>query len=171
MSSSFQSIHENIPRLRAHARAMTRNRDQADDLVQDCLERAFAKRAQFQRGTNLPAWLFVILRNMHVNTLRKAANRLTAHGLDIENCGVAVGANQDDALVMRDLRRALAQLSPQDRTVIRLIGVEGVSYAEAAETLDIAIGTVKSRLSRARNRLRALMDGAPAVIPDMGPSV
>lgn len=149
---------------------MTRNPDQADDLVQDCLERAFAKRAQFRGGTNLRAWLFVILRNMHVNTLRKAANRMTTHGLDDEDCAMATAACQEDAIVMRDLQRALAQLSPQDRIVISLIGVEGVSYAEAAETLDVAIGTVKSRLSRARNRLRALMDGAPSVVPDMGPT-
>ena len=149
---------------------MTRNPDQADDLVQDCLERAFAKRAQFKGGTNLRAWLFVILRNIHVNTLRKAANRLTVYAFDDEKCAIAIGASQDEALVMRDLRRALAQLSPQDRTVIRLVGVEGVSYAEAAETLEVAIGTVKSRLSRARSRLRALMDGVPSVVPGMGPT-
>lgn len=159
MINELREFHNTIPQLRAYARAITRNPDQADDLVQACLERALAKQAQFQPGTNLRAWMFTILRNMYINDMRKRRWQFVPANFDSDEHAVTVDGAQENALRVRDLRRALARLSPEDRAVLRLIGEEGHSYTEAAATLDLALGTIRSRLSRARVRLRALMEG------------
>ncbi len=151
-------IEAEIPRLRRFARAMVRDSTLADDLVQECLERALSRLHLWRPGSNLRAWLFTILRNLHINGIRR---RQTVVDIDAEgqaNIGAAHGS-QFVRLELRDLRRALGVLPTEQREVVLLIGLEGISYGEAADILGISIGTVKSRLSRGRRALRLLMEG------------
>lgn len=157
-SAIVGQIEQEIPRLRRFARAMVRDAVLADDLVQECLERALSRLHLWQPGTNLRAWLFTILRNLHINGIRR---RQTVVDIDDE-AQAAIGSapgSQMDRLELRDLRRALQLLPTEQREVVLLIGLEGISYGEAAEILKISIGTVKSRLSRGRRALRLLMEG------------
>lgn len=151
-------IEQEIPRLRRFARAMVRDATLADDLVQECLERSLSRLHLWRPGTNLRAWLFTILRNLHINGIRR---RQTVVDIDDEaqaSIGAAPGS-QMARLELRDLRRALQLLPNEQREVVLLIGLEGISYGEAAEILKISIGTIKSRLSRGRRALRLLMEG------------
>lgn len=147
-----------IPRLRRFARAMVRDATLADDLVQECLERALSRLHLWQPGTNLRAWLFTILRNLHINGIRRQQAFID---IDAEGYAGTAAANgtQISRLELRDLRRALDLLPNEQREVVLLIGLEGISYAEAAQILAVSIGTVKSRLSRGRRALRLLMEG------------
>jgi RNA polymerase sigma-70 factor (ECF subfamily) len=145
-----------IPRLRRYARALVSDRASADDLVQDTLERAWAKLHLYRRGTDLRAWLFTVMHNVHVNKVR--ATRAT-DSLDDEMPELAQRAVQGDALIVRDLDRSIALLPAEQRAVLLLVTLEDMSYEEVARTLSIPIGTVMSRLSRAREKLRAMMHG------------
>lgn len=145
-----------IPRLRRYARALVSDRASADDLVQDTLERAWAKLHLYRRGTDLRAWLFTVMHNVHVNKVR--ATRAT-DTLDDEMPELAQRAVQGDALVVRDLDRSIALLPVDQRSVLLLVTLEDMSYDEVARTLGIPMGTVMSRLSRAREKLRAMMLG------------
>lgn len=145
-----------IPRLRRYARALVGDRASADDLVQDTLERAWAKLHLYRRGTDLRAWLFTVMHNVHVNKVR--ATRAT-DTLDDEMPELALRPPQSDALLVRDLDRAIALLPAEQRSVLLLVTLEDMSYEEVARSLEIPIGTVMSRLSRAREKLRALMLG------------
>ena len=147
---------ELIPRLRRYARALVGDRSGADDLVQDKLERAWAKLHLYRRGTDLRAWLFTVMHNVHVNRVR--ATRATDLLRD-EMPELAQDGAQGDALLMRDLDRAIARLPADQRAVLLLVTLEEMSYEEVARTLGIPIGTVMSRLSRAREKLRGLMLG------------
>ncbi len=151
-------IEQEIPRLRRFARAMVRDAALADDLVQECLERALSRLHLWKPGTNLRAWLFTILRNLHINGIRRQQTFVDIDGEAQASVGSAHGA-QVVRLELRDLRRALGMLPNEQREVVLLIGLEGISYGEAAEILGISIGTVKSRLSRGRRALRCLMEG------------
>jgi RNA polymerase sigma-70 factor (ECF subfamily) len=150
------AIEEQIPAVRRYARALVRDDDRADDLVQDCLERAISRFHQFERGTNLRTWLFRILHNRYCDILRQ--KRRAGPQVPFEDWEYAVRspANQGDALEVRDLQRALARLSKQHRQVLLLISLEGFSYEEAASVLNIPVGTVRSRLFRAREHLRSI---------------
>lgn len=148
-----------IPRLRRYARALVGDRAAADDLVQDTLERAWAKLHLYRRGTDLRAWLFTVMHNVHVNKVR--STRVT-DTLDDEMPELALRPPQGDALVVRDLDRAIALLPSEQRAVLLLVTLEDMSYDEVARSLGIPIGTVMSRLSRARDKLRALMLGQGA---------
>ena len=150
---------ELIPRLRRYARALTGDRAGADDLVQDTLERAWAKLHLYRRGTDMRAWLFTVMHNVHVNKLR--ANRATEE-LEDDMPELAQRAPQGDALLVRDLDRSIALLPPEQRAVLLLVTLEDMSYEEVARTLAIPMGTVMSRLSRAREKLRAMMSGQPS---------
>jgi RNA polymerase sigma factor (sigma-70 family) len=153
-----QRLVELIPRLRRYARALVGERTNADDLVQDTLERAWAKLHLYRRGTDLRAWLFTVMHNVHVNRIRATRN---ADPLDEDMPELAQRATQSDGLVVRDLDRAIARLPADQRAVLLLVTLEEMSYDEVARTLGIPIGTVMSRLSRAREKLRALMTGQP----------
>ena len=151
-------IEQQIPRLRRYARALTGERVIADDLVQDTLERAWNKLHLWRRGSDLRAWLFTIMHNVYVNQLRSR----TAHplvSLDEEDINLPERPAQTDLLEIRDLDIALRKLSEEQREVLLLIALEQLSYEEAARALGIPIGTVMSRLSRARDRLRRIMGG------------
>jgi RNA polymerase sigma-70 factor (ECF subfamily) len=148
-----------IPRLRRYARALVGNRAAADDLVQDTLERALAKLHLYRRGTDLRAWLFTVMHNVYVNQLRSAR---PAAPLEEGMPELARAPREGDALELRDLERAVRRLPPEQREVLLLVALEDMSYEEAARTLGIPIGTVMSRLSRAREKLRAMLSGLPS---------
>ena len=154
-----ERLIELIPRLRRYARALVGDRASADDLVQDTLERAWAKLHLYRRGTDLRAWLFTLMHNVHVNKVR--ATRVT-DTLEDELPELAQRASQGDALLLRDLDRAIARLPSEQRAVLLLVTLEEMSYEEVARALDIPIGTVMSRLSRAREKLRMMMLGQGA---------
>jgi RNA polymerase sigma-70 factor (ECF subfamily) len=153
-----ESIVELIPRLRRYARALAGERTAADDLVQDTLERAWSKLHLYRRGTDLRAWLFTVMHNVYVNQ-RRAARPSTP--LDDEMQELAQPVRETDTLVLRDLDAAIRRLPPEQREVLLLVALEDMSYAEAAEALEIPIGTVMSRLARAREKLRAMLSGLP----------
>ena len=145
-----------IPRLRRYARALVGERAGADDLVQDTLERAWSKLHLYRRGTDLRAWLFTVMHNVHVNKLRSTR---PTDPLEDGMPELTQRASQADALLVRDLDRAIARLPADQRAVLLLVTLEEMSYEEVARTLGIPIGTVMSRLSRAREKLRAMMLG------------
>ena len=148
------AIEEHIPALRRYARALVRDGDRADDLVQDCLERGISRFGQFQPGTNLRTWLFTILHNLHCDNMRRQNRRGVHLPIDDWMETAQTGAEQPRAMNLRDFRRTFRGLQESDQQILLLIGVEGFTYEEAAEVLDVAVGTVKSRLFRARDRLK-----------------
>lgn len=156
--SDAESIVELIPRLRRYARALAGDRAAADDLVQDTLERAWAKLHLYRRGTDLRAWLFTVMHNVYVNQLRAARPSVQ---LDEEMPELSQPARETDALELRDLDLAIRRLPPEQREVLLLVVLEDMSYDEAAGSLGIPIGTVMSRLARAREKLRAMLSGLP----------
>lgn len=151
---------QHIPRLRRYARALTGDAGRADDLVQDTLERALVKLDLWRPGSDMRAWLFTLMHNLFVNQIRGSGP--AACELD-EAVDVPVSGGQADALAVRDIHSALAKLPAEQREVILLVGLEQFSYAEAARVLGLPIGTVMSRLSRARERLRDLLEGQSVV--------
>ena len=153
------SIAEHIPRLRRYARALAGDSHRADDLVQDTLERALAKFYLWRRGSDLRAWLFTIMHNVFINQL-KARRELA---LDDAVADGLQSAPQSDPFELRDLDAALRKLPVEQREVLLLVGLEQLSYAEVSKALDIPIGTVMSRLSRGRERLRTVMSGAVTI--------
>ena len=157
---------EHVPRLRRYARALIRNQDLADDLVQDTLERALSNLEKYEFGTNLRAWLFTIMHNLFAGQARRAEARTTHISVDDETISereFAVPGSQAHVFEMRDLDLALQRLPINQRQVVLLVGLEEMSYTDVAVTLGIPIGTVMSRLSRGRERLRALMAGTRGV--------
>jgi RNA polymerase sigma-70 factor (ECF subfamily) len=145
-----------LPNLRAFALSLVHDGDRAADLVQDTLMRAWDKRASFQPGTNLNAWLFTILRNCFYSEYRRRK-------YDVEDCDgkhaamLKTSPEQGDKLHVQDLQKALLRLAPDQREALLLVGAEGVSYEEAATICGCPVGTIKSRVNRARIRLAELM--------------
>lgn len=145
-----------IPNLRAFAISLCGTADKADDLVQETLVRAWDKQASFQPGTNLRAWLFTILRNEFYSQMRKRGREVSdADGA--LTVAMATHPEQAGKLDMQDFQVALAQLPDDQREAIILIGATGLSYEEASEVCGCAVGTVKSRVSRARTRLSEIL--------------
>jgi RNA polymerase sigma-70 factor (ECF subfamily) len=156
-------LMEHVPRLRRYARALLTNRELADDLVQDTLERALSRSKMFEAGTDLRAWLFTIMHNVFVNQLSRASARAVHVSVDDDayrESDFAAPGDQLRSLEVRDLDYALQRLPAEQREVVLLVGLEEMSYAEVAIALDVPVGTVMSRLSRGRERLRAFMAGA-----------
>jgi RNA polymerase sigma-70 factor (ECF subfamily) len=147
-------LEPQIPRLRRYARALTRDTQRADDLVQDTLVRALMKQDRWEAGTNLRAWLFTLMHNQYVNNVRRA-NR-EAGAIDIDDVSSSLVATTDPTASRQlyELERALGQLAAEQREVILLVGLEGFSYEDAAKILAVPVGTVRSRLSRGRESLR-----------------
>jgi RNA polymerase sigma-70 factor (ECF subfamily) len=150
-----------IPRLRRYARALTGDPLQADDLVQDTLERALNKRHLWREGSDLRAWMFTIMHNVFVNQVRARPPNDTV-ALDAEAYNVAARASPVDLLEVGDIDAAIRRLPAEQREVLLLVALEQMSYAETAQALGIPLGTVMSRLYRARERVRVLLGGEPA---------
>ena len=148
-----------LPRLRRYARAMLGNGAAADDLVQDTLERAWTRIAQWRVGSDLRAWLFGIMHNLRVDQLRRPG--LNTLPMEDEEYEVPIRATQTDRLELGDLERALARLPEEQRAVLLLVALEEMSYEQVAGALGIPLGTVMSRLSRGRERLRLVLEGHP----------
>ena len=149
-----------LPRLRRYARALLRDSVSADDLVQDCVERALSRLTLFRAGTNMRSWLFTIMHNVYVNSVRRRSH---APDRDVLTPGVAdshpTPPEQHAALVARDIARSLGLLSDEHREIVLLVDLEDMSYKQAAQVVGVPIGTVMSRLARGREHLRELMEG------------
>ncbi len=162
MTSATERLRHEIvdllPRLRRFGRVLARHREDADDLVQLALERALTRADQWQPGTRLDSWIFRIMQNAWIDELRSRQRHdaLFAPEEEGENVGVSPTDAQIDALA---LRKAMAGLSDDHRAVIGLVLVEGLSYLEAAEVLGVPVGTLTSRLARAREALQAALGG------------
>lgn len=159
MSEMLRLVEPVIPALRRYARALVHNRAAADDLVQDCLERAVSNWEQLREADARP-WLFTILHNLAVNQFRRSASRgkhITIEEANEDDFGQ--DAVQEQKLMYQDVLDKLARLPEDQRAVLLLVAVEDLSYAEAANVLDIPVGTVMSRLSRARERLQQEIEG------------
>ena len=169
MSDFHDLIEREIPRLRRYARALTRSADRADDLVQDTLMRAVAKAHLWQAGTDLRAWLFTIMHNQYVNMVRRAIREKATIDIDQMSSSLVATTDPTGSRQLRELERALGFLPNEQREVILLVGLEGMSYESAAQILNVPVGTVRSRLSRGRDALRRLMDpretGTTARVP------
>ena len=155
----YEQVLPYIPNLRRYARALVGDRDAADDLVQDTLERAVRKFHLWRPG-DLRAWLFSVMHNVFVNQLR--SRRLSATEELDENLASASGVGAGTAAVVHDLERGLATLSAEQREVLLMVSLEDMSYEEVSRALGVPPGTVMSRLSRAREKLRRHLDGEPA---------
>jgi RNA polymerase sigma-70 factor, ECF subfamily len=146
-----------IPSLRAFAISLTGHSDRADDLVQDTIVRAWTNIDRFERGTNLNAWLFTILRNLFHSDYRKRQREIEdADGSYAER--LKTRPDQQSHLDFEDFRAALATIPLDQREALLLVGAQGLSFEEAAEVCQVAVGTVKSRVNRARTRLAVLLD-------------
>jgi len=157
-----------IPRLRRYARVLTGDANRADDLVQDTLARAWEKRRLWRSGSDLRAWLFTIMHNVHVNQLALARRDAANVSIDADPSDASwqlpVRAEQLDRVELVELAQQIGRLSPDQREVLLLAAVEELRYDEIAALLAVPIGTVMSRLSRARSKLRSLVAGpAPAL--------
>lgn len=154
MSSFRQSVETSVPALRRYARALTRNADTADDLVQDTLVRALRSEHLFHGG-EIRSWLFTILTNLNRNRLRSLARRPAMSLLKEDDAADLAGPEAGG----RDIERALALLVDDQRTALLLVVLEGLSYREVAEVQGVPIGTVMSRLARARTQIKSYLDG------------
>ncbi|MFO1113275.1 MAG: sigma-70 family RNA polymerase sigma factor [Rhodospirillales bacterium] len=151
-------IIEIIPNLRAFARTLVNDRDRADDLVQETVLKALSNLDRFQIGTNIRAWLFTILRNSFFSELRKQ-RREVADSDGKYAAQLTTRATQVDKVELRDFRRALEKLPSEQREALMLVGPAGFSYEEAATICGCAVGTIKSRVNRGRNRLTEMIEG------------
>jgi RNA polymerase sigma-70 factor (ECF subfamily) len=156
-----------VPALRRFAWSLTGNADEADDLVQDCLEQALGAWHGRNAEGNLRAWLFTILYNLHVSGRRRQARRARLLGEVAWAEAEPASGGQDAALRCAEVLTHLDTLPAEQRDVLLLIGVEGLGYEEAARVLGVPVGTVMSRLSRGRERLRRLAEGRAVPVPPL----
>lgn len=151
-------IVDEMPRLRRYAHHLVSDADRADDLVNECLVRALTKLDSWQPGTNLRAWLFVILRNCLYDEHRRSKRRPTVHDEVPEDQLPTVSGGQEARVVLDEVDEAFARLCADHRAILHLVAIQGHRYADAADRLHIPVGTVRSRLSRAREALREALD-------------
>ena len=151
-----------LPRLRRFARALARDAADADDLVQASLERALKARDQWQEGTRLDSWMYRIVRNGWIDEARARTRRAQTFVPEEAGASVGIDAHEDieRAAAMRDVGRAMAELPEEQREAVALVLVEGLAYKEAAEILDIPMGTLTSRLTRGRQALARRLEAA-----------
>jgi len=159
MDQRRQAIIEEIPRLRRYARSLLRDRDAADDLVQDSLERALSRMESWTTGDSPRRWLFTIMHHLFVDQLRRAKRHVPAVTMMPETIdALAVAPQQPDKVASTEVLSALQQIAPERRAALTLVAVEGLSYADAANVLGIPAGTLMSRIARGREELRAILD-------------
>jgi RNA polymerase sigma-70 factor (ECF subfamily) len=157
-----QAVADHLPGLRRYARALTGDPWAADDLVQDTLERACVKWRLWLAGTDLRAWLFTVMHNLFISQLRQDHRRAgLVQAMDVDELAQSIEAPASASGTAMDLQRCLLRLPAEQREVLLLVTLEDMSYAEVAKVVGVPPGTVMSRLSRARERMRSLMD-APA---------
>ncbi len=161
MDEKRGAILAELPRLRRYARALVRDRDVADDLVQDCIEKALTRMEGWQSGDNPRRWLFTIMHNLFVDQLRKMKRRGVSVSYE-ETGGSALMTepSQLDNIAAREVLQALQAIAPDRRSALVLVAVEGLTYAEAATVLGIPAGTVMSRIARGREELRKELEDA-----------
>lgn len=159
MTDKSEAVIAEIPRLRRYAIALLRNSVHADDLVQDTVERALTRLHLWQSGTNMRSWLFTIMHNLHVNATRRKYGRQKEVPLEDVHLPSVSGEAQIDTLRLRDASSALERLPTEQRQVVLLVALEGLSYKEVAGITGTPIGTVMSRLARGRESLRQMVEG------------
>lgn len=159
MSEPREQLLACIPRLRRYARALVGERAGADDLVQDTIERGWSRLAGWQRSSDMRAWLFSIMHNLRIDQVRRPSP--PTESLNEETSMAEAHGSLTGGLELRDIDTALRQLPDEQREILLLVALEEMSYDEVAQTLKIPVGTVMSRLSRAREKLRANMEGRP----------
>lgn len=152
-------IESCVPSLRRYARALLRHPDDADDLVQDCLERALARRHLWYGGPSLQPWLFRIMRNLHANGMRARRAQPAPEPLDVVEHMPGENEAQSAWVALREMEEALVRLSDEQREVVLMVALTGMSYIDCAAALGVPIGTVMSRLARGRKRLRHMLEG------------
>ncbi len=158
MGFQDREIVEELPHIRRFAISLMRHSDKADDLVQDCVVRAIANKNSFEAGTNLRSWLFTILHNLFVDSHRRGFDRWTVTGIpNFADCAT-VRPRQGDKVLLNEVASAIGALPETQRYVVLLVGMQGYSYEEAAKITGVPVGTVRSRLSRARGTLRELLN-------------
>lgn len=157
MSSFLEEMERCIPALRRYARTLRPNQSDADDLVQDCLERALLKRRLWVRKSSMRAWLFTLLHNINVNNIRYQSKYPPTKKVDYDIPHYQPPEKSD--VLVSDIEKCLNQLHPHHRQVLLLVVVEGFSYKEVSKIVKIPIGTVMSRISRARENMRILIEG------------
>ncbi len=157
-TGTFATLFEScIPHLRAYARSLVHDPDAADDLVQDALVRGWMSREQFTEGTNFKAWMFTILRNRFLDQRRR--DRIGSSSIDdVVSENLIARPSQDTVLYFDDMARAFWHLSAPHREILMLVGAMGLGYDEAANVIGCAVGTVRSRLSRARTELQTVLE-------------
>ena len=165
MNETHHLIVDQIPHLRRYALALLGDAERADDLVQDCLERAWSRFHLFREDGNLRAWLFTIMHNLNANAARRASRRPRTVPFEHDRHAVPVSGSQEDRVAVAALSRALEDIPVEQREVVLLVGLEQMTYEEVARILGIPVGTVMSRLHRGRERLRTAYDGK------VGPSI
>jgi RNA polymerase sigma-70 factor (ECF subfamily) len=166
MEAVWMSLSDHLAGIRRYARKISRDQADADDLVQECLARALSRSQRWSEVRDVRAYLFTMLRHTHVDLAFRNRRDGDVSSLEEMNFDLPCGPTQQQALLMRDLGRSLDALSSDRRRVLLLVGLEGMSYQEVADVVGVPIGTVMSRLSRARETLRRLMlDGDPCVCP------
>lgn len=153
-----QPIIEQIPALRRYARVLTGDAWAADDLVQDTLERACSKWRLWTAGSDLRAWLFTVMHNLFANQMRRASRQGSGGRVDIDDVAHELAAPEANPGLALDLQYCLLRLPQEQRVVLLLVSLEDMSYAEVAQITGVPLGTVMSRLSRARSRLQELLD-------------
>lgn len=161
MSTSFTEAELNdvLPALNRFALSLTRNEDQAYDLVQDSVERAIRKADYYEAGTNFRSWMFTLCKRLFLNQIRRQKTAGVPVELDdAPQSKLASGSTQEQTVECQEMLQCFENLPMRDKVVLSLIVVEGMKYEEAAEVLDVPVGTVRSRLSRARARLKEMTE-------------
>ena len=159
LDETYALIVAEIPRLRRYARFLVRDPELADDLVQECLTRAVAKLDTWEIGSNMRAWLFVILHNAYISHWRRMKRSPATVEMSPSDPALAVSGTQEQHLGMIDVQTAFNKLGEDHKQILLMVGIEGLRYEDAAAVLDLPVGTVRSRLFRARSALRLLLDG------------
>ncbi|MBN7809252.1 RNA polymerase sigma factor [Agrobacterium rosae] len=171
MDELLSQVEPMIPALRRYARGLLKDRETADDIVQDCLERIIVNWSR-RRDANARPWAFAILHNLAINRIRQESRRSGTVTIDdMPEATAAVAASQEQTLFGQDVLAAIERLPPDYRSVLLLISVEDLSYAEAGMVLDVPIGTVMSRLSRAREQLKLILETKPEGAAIVGPYI
>jgi RNA polymerase sigma-70 factor (ECF subfamily) len=156
-----------LPRLRRFGHALTGSADDGDDLVQDALEKALSREDQYREGTRLDSWMYKIMQNAWIDNRRANARRARViQPMSEDIIAVSEDGREtfDEQINLRQVREMMTRLHEDERAVLSLVSIDGLTYRQAADTLDVPIGTVMSRLARARNKLLKLMEGGPPTV-------